>query len=210
MPEIRRVPQGRAGRLWLTARLDTARRAATLLDRKLRILRAEQERFALLTHRSHDAWAIAQQEADAWIGRAAALAGQRSIRLATPRDDATVTVEYATIIGLRYPAATTVRSPKAGTGDWTGGSAALVTAKRAYRDALAAAVAHAAASTARRKIDREAAVTRQRLHAITKRWTPRVERALKELTQQLEELERTEIIQLRWAAARGQESGDRT
>jgi vacuolar-type H+-ATPase subunit D/Vma8 len=48
------------------------------------------------------------------------------------------------------------------------------------------------------------------LHAITKRWTPRVERALKELTQQLEELERTEIIQLRWASARGQESGDRT
>jgi V/A-type H+-transporting ATPase subunit D len=210
MPEIRRIPPGRAGRLWLTARLETARRAATLLDRKLRILRAEQERHALLTHRSHEAWTTAQQEADSWIGRAAALAGQRSIRLATPRDDATVTVEYATIMGSRYPTAAAVRPPKTGTGDWAGGSAALIAAKRAYQDALAAAVAHAAAATARRTIDREAAVTRQRLHAITKRWTPRVERALKELTQQLEELERTEIIQLRWASARGQESGDRT
>ena len=35
------VPPGRAGRLWLQRRLETARRGAGLLDRKLRILQAQ-------------------------------------------------------------------------------------------------------------------------------------------------------------------------
>lgn len=35
------VPPGRSGRLWLTRRVQVARRGADLLDRKLRILQAE-------------------------------------------------------------------------------------------------------------------------------------------------------------------------
>ena len=39
------VPPGRAGRLWLTRRLQVARRGADLLNRKLQILQAELGRF---------------------------------------------------------------------------------------------------------------------------------------------------------------------
>ncbi|HSO55578.1 MAG TPA: V-type ATPase, D subunit, partial [Actinomycetes bacterium] len=46
------VPPGRAGRLWLRGRLATAERGLDLLDRKLRILRREQERLRLLERRT--------------------------------------------------------------------------------------------------------------------------------------------------------------
>lgn len=46
------VPPGRAGRLWLRRRLAAAERAVELLERKLRILRAEQDRLALLAQRT--------------------------------------------------------------------------------------------------------------------------------------------------------------
>ena len=42
MSTVRRVPPGRAGRLWLQHRLAVAQRGADLLDQKLRILRSEQ------------------------------------------------------------------------------------------------------------------------------------------------------------------------
>jgi vacuolar-type H+-ATPase subunit D/Vma8 len=75
--------------------------------------------------------------------------------------------------------------------------------------ALAAAASFAAATTAKRIVDRDATVTRQRLHAITSRWIPRLEDSFRDLTQRLEELERTEIVQLRWASTRGETWRDR-
>jgi V/A-type H+-transporting ATPase subunit D len=208
MADVRRVPPGRAGRQWLAARLHTARRAATLLDRKLRILRTEQERCVLLAERARESWVSAEHTAREWFGRATAIGGQRAVSLATPTEHATVSVEYATIMGLRYPVKATLSAPAAELGSWTGGSA-LVEAKRAYEVALAAAASYAAATTAKRIVDREAAVTRQRLHAITSRWIPRLEDSFRDLTQRLEELERTEIVQLRWASARRETWRDR-
>ena len=82
MAELR-VPPGRAGRLWLTERLRTAQRAASLLDHKLHILRTEQQRLADLAERTRMAWAAVQHEADLLIVRAAVIGGQRAIRLAT-------------------------------------------------------------------------------------------------------------------------------
>lgn len=45
MTPARRTPPGRAGRLRLRHSLDVAERGADLLERKLRILRAEHERL---------------------------------------------------------------------------------------------------------------------------------------------------------------------
>jgi len=70
------VPPGRAGRLWLVRRLETARSGAGLLDRKLRILQAElarRQRAAAQTARS---WESGQADAQAWLLRAALLGGR--------------------------------------------------------------------------------------------------------------------------------------
>lgn len=202
MADLRRVPSGRAGRLWLTARLHTAQRAGALLDRKLRLLRAEQERFTLLSQQTGEAWAAAQRISDQWLARAAALGGDRGVALATIGPQAAVDIQWETVMGLRYPASVRWHTPEPDLMAMPDGTAALTEARRASQAALAAAVAHAAASTARRIIDRETTATRQRLHAITDRWTPRLERALADLTQQLEEAERAETVRLRWALNR--------
>src|SRR6266566_9507160 len=76
-----RVPPGRAGRLWLRGRLQVAERGLDLLDRKLRILRREHERLALLAQRTGEAWEHACREAETWLLRAALLSGQRALRL---------------------------------------------------------------------------------------------------------------------------------
>src|SRR5690242_4044933 len=102
MPDLRRIPPGRAGRLWLTDRLSAARRAASLLDRRLRILRVEQQRFELLAGRTGAAWRTAATQARAWLARGAALGGARGVDLAAARASAAVDVEWATVMGVRY------------------------------------------------------------------------------------------------------------
>ena len=78
-----RVPPGRAGRLWLRGRLATAERGLDLLDRKLRILRREQERLRLLERRTGEELRRRCGDADRWLLRAALLGGQRGLRLGT-------------------------------------------------------------------------------------------------------------------------------
>jgi V/A-type H+-transporting ATPase subunit D len=140
MAELRGVPPGRAGRLWLQARLQAGHRAD-------------------------------------------------------------VTVSWDTLMGLRYPAEATCHVPAPSTSERGPGSAALVEAAAAARDALSAAAEHAAAVTARRIIDAEVAATRRRLRAITHRWLPQLEDALRRLTHDLDETEQAETFRLRWAAA---------
>jgi V/A-type H+-transporting ATPase subunit D len=77
-----------------------------------------------------------------------------------------------------------------------------VEAAAAYRDALAAAAAHAAAAAAGRILAAEIAATRRRLHAVTDRWVPRLEDALRERVHRLAEDELAETVRLRWAAGR--------
>lgn len=81
-------------------------------------------------------------------------------------------VTWASVMRLRYPAGASCRLPEASDADRSPGTAALVEATRAYRTAVADAVAHAAAETARRTVEAEVAVTRRRRRAIASRLCP--------------------------------------
>jgi V/A-type H+-transporting ATPase subunit D len=174
-----RVPPGRAGRLWLRGRLATAERGLELLDRKLRILRREQERLRLLERRTGEELRRSCGDAERWLLRAALLGGQRGL-------------------GIRYPAEATCALPKPAPPP-PAATAALGPATDAYRAALAAAVAHAAATAAVRVVDEEVAETRQRLRAIENRRIPRLHAALAELELSLDELEQADNARLRRA-----------
>jgi V/A-type H+-transporting ATPase subunit D len=202
MREMRQVPPGRAGRLWLRRRLDTARRGVTLLDRKLRILRTEQERARLLADRTGARWRERSADAEKWLTRAALLGGEREIRLGTVPPLAEVTVTWGAVMGTRYPTGATCRPYEPTGTERRPGTAALAEAVDAYRAALRAAVEHAAAERACHVLDDEVAATRLRLRALTDRWLPRLEGALAALVQRLDENERAETVRIRWAAAR--------
>lgn len=207
MPEVRRVPPGRAGRLWLRRRLGTARHAAGLLDRKLRTLRAEQEGFHAHAEHTGAAWRDRCAEADDWLVRGALLGGERDIDLSMPGEPAEIGIEWKTVMGVRYPVGATCRPPEPPVTARGPGNAALVEATTAYRAALAAAVEHACATAACRRVDAQVAETRRLKHAIEDRWIPRLESALRELGQRLEENERAEAVSRRWAAGRAAVSG---
>ena len=207
MTTLRRVPPGRAGRLWLLGRLRTGRVAASLLDRKLTILRAEQERLRIHAERTAARWRECWREADRWAARAAVMGtAVREARLYRPAGLTEVTITWTASMGVRYPVETRCRfSGHSGT-DRGPGTAALVETERAFRAATEAAAAHAAAQAAVDTIDREAALTRRRLRAINDRWLPRLESALATINRELDELEREGIFRLRWARA-GPEEG---
>jgi V/A-type H+-transporting ATPase subunit D len=187
---------GRAGRLAARHRLAAARRAVDLLDRKLRILRAEQERAASLARRGRERWTAAAGDADRALVRLALIGGQRAVRLATPARPAAVELTWTTVMGVRYPDGATVTPG----GPPVCGTAAA--AAEAARAALAAAVDAAVAAAAERALSAEAARVRRRLRAVEDRWVPRLEETLAELNRRIEEDERAEAVRLRWAAAR--------
>jgi V/A-type H+-transporting ATPase subunit D len=191
------APPGRAGRLWLTRRLETARRGAGLLDRKLRILQGELDQRRAAAAQTAACWENCQADADRWLLRASLLSGQRAIRLAADTQPADVTVSYATTMGIRYPAQAGCAIPATAT--WDG--PAMSQARRAHRAALEAAVQHAAAAAALRILEDETAVTRYRLRAVRDRWIPRLEQALAEVTFEIEELERADAARLRRAVS---------
>jgi V/A-type H+-transporting ATPase subunit D len=201
MAELRRVPPGRAGRLWLASRLKTARLASDLLDRKLRVLRQERERFGLLEDRARARWRTAWQAADVWALRAALIGGTRDVRLSAPAQPATVEAIWQTVMGVRYPAEVRCELPAFASSDRSPGSAALVQAATASREAVEAAAAYGAAAAACRVIDTEIEETRRRLRAIADRWIPRLEDAARRLTHELDEAEREESFR-RLRAAR--------
>jgi V/A-type H+/Na+-transporting ATPase subunit D len=190
-----RIPPGRSGRLWLIRRLSTAAHAADLLDRKLRILRTEQERLARRADHTAAAWRDACQHADTWGLRAALTCGQRGLRLAAGAP-AAVEIEWHHLMGARHPGEARCAIPDPTP---TPGGAALVEAATAYRDALRAAAAHAAAEAALRVVATEVAATRHRLRAVTERWIPKLETGLRERNRQLEETELAETARLRRA-----------
>lgn len=200
MTGLRRFPPGRAGRLWLVDRLRSGRLAATLLDRKIRILRSEQQRLRRLAEQCASRWHDSALEADRWGLRAALLGGERELRHSVPAEEADVAVEWSTIMGASYPTAASTHLPPASGTDRGPGTAALVEASAAYRTAVEAAAEHAVAQAAVRIVDAEVDATRRRLRAITDRWLPRLEAALAALTRELEEAEREEAFRLRWAS----------
>ncbi len=190
------VPPGRAGRLWLTRRLQVARRGADLLDRKLRILTEELGRLHEFAAQTAKEWNRSCVEAERWLLRASVLGGQRAVRLAADGLVADVTISYTVSMGVRHPASTTCVIPVPAT--WDGPT--LTGTRQAHGVALAAAAEHAAAAEALRVIEAEALATRYRLRAIRDRWIPRLEQALAEVTLAIEEQELADAARLRLAS----------
>lgn len=200
------VPPGRAGRIWLDRRLAVARRAADLLDRKLRLLQAElarrQEEAGLMAAE----WDRCRLDAERWLLRASLLGGQRAIRLGTDGQYADIEVSYATTMGVRHPEdARCVIPPPVG---WDG--PVLAATRRAHHAALTAAVRYAASATALKLLTAETLATRHRLHALKDRLIPSLEQAMAEVTLAIEEQELADAARLRLAArsgGRGEPSG---
>jgi V/A-type H+/Na+-transporting ATPase subunit D len=190
------VPPGRAGRIWLVQRLETARRGADLLDRKLRILQGELTRRQAAAAETEARWDRCQAEAQAWLLRAALLGGQRAITLADDGQRAAVTIDYELAMGVRYPSRAACAFPSPVT--WDGPVVART--RQAHRAALAAAAEHAAAAAAVRVVDAEVRATRYRLRAIQDRWIPALDQALADVTFALEEQERSDAARLRLAS----------
>jgi V/A-type H+-transporting ATPase subunit D len=195
-----RVPPGRAGRLWLRDRLQIAQRGLELLDRKLRILRREQERLSLLGQRTGGGWERAHREAETWLLRAALLGGQRGLRLSSGGPPAEVAIAWRDTMGIRYPAEATCDIAEEPSPPLPG-TAALGPAAAAHRAALRAAVQHAAVAAATRTVADEIAATSQRLRAIEDRWIPRLRATLAEVELALDESEQADAARLRRAAA---------
>jgi V/A-type H+/Na+-transporting ATPase subunit D len=190
------VPPGRAGRIWIVRRLETARRGADLLDRKLRILQGELARRQAAAAETEAHWDRCQADAQTWLLRASLLGGQRAITLASDGQRAGVTVRYELAMGVRYPSRATCTFPSPAT--WDGPVVART--RQAHRTALAAAAEHAAATAAVRVVDAEVRATRYRLRAVQDRWIPALEQALADVTFELEEQERSDAARLRLAS----------
>jgi V/A-type H+-transporting ATPase subunit D len=192
-----RPPPGRAGRLWLSERLETARRGAGLLERKRDVLRRELRRTEELTSRTRVAWETTCAEADRWMLRALTLGGRPAVSLAAATTrDAHARLEWRTDMGVTYPRVAMCELPEPGI---VVGPAALQPATEAYRRALDAGVRHAAATAAEERLARELGETSRRLRAVQERWIPRLEQTLATLELRLDEAEREAIVALRWA-----------
>ncbi len=202
MAERIRVPPGRAGRRWLVDRLATAYRAADLLDRKLRLLREERDRYQELARTTAAEWAAAYRTADAWQLRAALLCGGQELARCAPPPAAEVDVTWHRLMGLSYPAAVRSALPGNDPDAQMPGSAALVEAAAAARGAVRAAATHAAATAAVRALDLEVNQTRRRRRAIVAQRIPRLVGTLHDLTVRLDEDERAELVRLRLSARR--------
>jgi len=188
------VPPGRAGRIWLDRRLAAARRGADLLDRKLRVLQAEEARLSRDAERTGQAWRRRAAEADRAVLLAALLGGERAIRLAAPAGHAQVRIGYTTTIGVRHPASASVSAPPPPAA-WAG--PATEAARAAALAAVEAAAGHAAAVAAAGAVAAEAAATRRRLRALTDRLIPALEQARAQVVLALDELEREDGARLR-------------
>jgi len=196
MPPMARIPPGRAGRMWLRRRLDTAERGRDQLDRKLRILVPERQRLRIRADRRREEWAAAHAEAETWLLRASLLGGQDAIRRAASPDLVDLTVRWTSSMGLAYPEEVTLASfgrdlpvlP---------GNAAVAPAATAFRAAMLAGARAAAADEAVRRLEAEIAVTRRRLRALDKRWLPWLRDALATLELSLEQAEQEDNTRLR-------------
>jgi vacuolar-type H+-ATPase subunit D/Vma8 len=182
-----RIPPGRSGRLWLVARLDTARRGRDLLDRKHQLLRREEDRLLALAAGRRNASADAFAAAQLWSMRAGIIGGAGTT---------------ANTMGVRHADTAQCDFPSLAPAAPVAGNAALAPAAAAHRHALAAAVDAAIAATALHRIEDELRATRRRLRAIERHRIPRFETSLHTLQLQLDENEREEQVTTRWARER--------
>ncbi len=196
----RRLPQGRAARVWLLRRIGVAERAADVLERKRRLLRREKRRLDLLTGRTESEWGRACEIAETWLLRASLVGGEDQVSVASraAEGETAVTLRWESTVGVRYPSEAEVRTPRRPPQTT---NVALLSAADAYRRAIEAGVRHAAASYASRLVDQELVSTAQRLRSIERRWIPGLHSDLAEVEQRIDELEREAAVCLRWAHA---------
>jgi len=191
------IAVGRAGRMRVERRLQTARHGAELLNRKQQILAEELDRLELQCDALRELWERLSATATVWLRRAVALDGLESIGQATPVDVTTVTLTWGGSMGLRYPVDArcnlAIQPP-------CGGSSALSYAVASYRHAVSAGVHYAAVRRGLVILTDELAQTRLRQHSIENRWIPRLESELDHLRHTLDEQEREESLRVRWAA----------
>lgn len=195
MPVSARVPPGRAGRMWLHRRIDTAARGRDQLDRKLRILLPEEQRLRLHADRCRAAWESAAEEAQAWTLRAGVLSGQDALRHASPATPLRLRIVETTAMGVTYPADVEATPPPPA--DGAPDNAAVDRATAAMTTAVLAGARAAAAEEAVRRVRAEVAVTRRRLRALDKRWLPWLRDSLAALEQSLEQDEQDDGVRLR-------------
>jgi V/A-type H+-transporting ATPase subunit D len=204
MMPVRKIPPGRAGRVWLRRRLETATRGRDQLDRKLRILIPERQRLRIQLDQRHAAWVSACTDARTWLLRASLLSGQDAIMAAAGSESVQAAVVWTMAMGLNYP--TDVRLTGMPTTPLGAVNSAVKPAATAYAAALLAGVRTATASEALHRVDDEIVVTRRRLRAIDKRWLPWLRESLRALELSLEQAEQEDGVRLRRAVASGPSS----
>jgi V/A-type H+-transporting ATPase subunit D len=102
-------------------------------------------------------------------------------------------------MGVHHPGEPVCVLPGDSTAGQIIGSAGLIQARAAHREALLAAVRYAAAQAAARAIGREAAITGQRVRALRHRRIPQLSGLLAQVELDLEEQERAEAVRRRWS-----------
>ncbi len=190
---------GRAARVRLERRLETARHGARLLDRKQRILMAQLERLHLHTEQTRTEWENQAREAALWLRRATALDGSARIAAAAPLGAATVSLRWGNAMGVGYPENPQCAFPALPS---DAGSSALSYTVAVHCSALAAGVRHACVQRAELLLTAELLATRTRQRAVESRWIPKLENDLLGIQRQLDAQELEESLRLRWAADR--------
>ena len=178
-----RIPPGRAGRIWLLARLEIAARGAALLDRKRHVLLREQQRLRTELRDAQHAWNAAAEDVERWTLRAAIVDGSRRVGMLARHvhGHAQVELSWSNLMGARLPVAQRVELPEPPPLSALGASAATVMLERACREATVAAVRCAVAERAEAEVSAQLARAVRRLRALENRRFPQHEQALAQL-----------------------------
>ncbi|MFC5168108.1 V-type ATP synthase subunit D [Nonomuraea angiospora] len=195
--------------MWLRRRLTSVRHGLDVLDRKLRILRREQDRLARNAARTQAEWTAACRAADEWLLRVTRLGGRRAVRLAADGRLADVHVYWADAMGTSYPARVSCALPDLDAAAPLPITTALVPARHAYRAALRAGLEHAIAAEAARIMTAEVALTNRRIRALKDRLLPLLEEALAAVELSLDETERADIDRVRRISGSRPQPADR-
>lgn len=191
----------RAGRLRLLARRDVAGRASELLQSKEEALERERARLEGYARRAGDEWRVSIDTVHDALVRARMLGGCDEIDRVSVDQPARIVIDWQTSMGIAYPADVDVER---GRGFAPVSTAALRPVIDCAGTALDAAVRHAAASLAVRRIESELVATRRRRRAIDDRMLPSLDAQLHRLELHLDELDRAEAMRVRLAIGRRQ------
>lgn len=199
-----RIPPGRAGRIWLVARLHAARRGAELLEHKRQALARQRLEVQRETEDARRAWHEAAARAVLWSSRATLLDGAVRLDLLAGyvQGEARVEVSLANVMGAKLPVLGAVGVGRAEDLSALGASSAAVIAAGACVEATRAAARCAAAERAEQELTAELARTSRRLRALERRLIPQHEQALAQLEIALDESQREQAARVRWLVRR--------